>query len=114
MKRSGPINRRTPLRRGESILKRSAMRKHPSKRRSLGVPEEVRAQVFARDRGCVAVLLIREIRCSGSHDPHHVLRRSQGGTDTIDNLVTLCRAHHRWVHEHPKISVDIGLLRRSS
>jgi len=104
MKRS-PLKRTTPL-------KRTPFR--PKSKRPRGVPASVRDDVFARDRGCVAVLLVREIRCSGSLDPHHVLRRSQGGTDTADNLVTLCRAHHDWVHQNPARSFEIGLLRRSS
>ncbi len=27
-------------------------------------------------------------------DPHHVIKRSQGGTDTADNVVVVCRADH--------------------
>lgn len=111
MKRS-PLKRTTTLKRGTSTLKRTPFR--PKSKRPRGVPTSVRNDVFARDRGCVAVLLVRDVRCSGPLDPHHVLRRSQGGTDTADNLLTLCRAHHRWVHEHPALSIEIGLLRKSS
>jgi hypothetical protein len=31
-------------------------------------------------------------------DVHHVILRSAGGSDTIENLVTLCRAHHQMQH----------------
>ena len=31
-------------------------------------------------------------------DVHHVLPRSQGGTNTTKNLITLCRGHHRLLH----------------
>ena len=31
-------------------------------------------------------------------DPHHVVYKSQGGADTLDNLITLCRRCHDSVH----------------
>jgi len=31
-------------------------------------------------------------------DMHHIKFRSQGGKDTADNLVALCREHHSLVH----------------
>ena len=100
MKRSAPL-RRTPLKRGGPIK---------AKGKSRAVPKDIYAQVVARDNGCRAERLVREISCYGRLDPHHIQRRSQGGTDTADNLVTLCRAHHRWVHEHPALSKPLGLL----
>lgn len=35
---------------------------------------------------------------AGLH-PHHIVYRSAGGTDTMDNLVTLCWICHRAVHD---------------
>ncbi len=100
MKRSAPL-RRTPLKRGGPIK---------SKGKSHAVPKDIYAQVVARDNGCAARTAVREISCDGRLDPHHIQRRSQGGADTVENLVTLCRAHHRWVHEHPALSKSLGLL----
>jgi hypothetical protein len=31
-------------------------------------------------------------------DVHHLKLRSEGGTDELDNLLTLCAAHHRALH----------------
>lgn len=31
---------------------------------------------------------------------HHITPRSAGGTDDLDNLVTLCLNHHHQVHGH--------------
>ena len=33
-------------------------------------------------------------------DGHHVEHWSRGGATTLENLVSLCRRHHRFVHEH--------------
>lgn len=101
MKRSGPIKRRTPLKRSSGL-----------KAKRQGIPTDVRSRVFLRDGGCRGRALIPDLSCWGKLDPHHILRRSQGGQDTLDNLVTLCRAHHDWVHAYPESSRNLGLLRR--
>lgn len=31
-------------------------------------------------------------------EAHHIIFRSQGGEDTPDNLISLCRKHHEMVH----------------
>ena len=37
--------------------------------------------------------------CGGlGSDVHHIIFRSQQGTDEACNLITLCRAHHEWAH----------------
>jgi 5-methylcytosine-specific restriction endonuclease McrA len=99
MKRSGPLERRTPLRRTTKLK---------AKRR--GIAPGLRGEVFLRDGGCRGRPLIPDVACWGRLDPHHILRRSQGGQDTPANLVTLCRAHHDWVHAHPEQSRTLGLL----
>jgi 5-methylcytosine-specific restriction endonuclease McrA len=49
----------------------------------------------------------------GALDPHHIQRRSQGGKDTLDNLIPLHRQCHRYIHEHPSEAYDAGFLVRS-
>jgi hypothetical protein len=71
----------------------------------------VKAAVLERDGGCVGAELVPYLRCWGRLDPHHVLRRSRGGKDTEENMVTLCRAHHGYAHEHPLEAKQLGLLR---
>lgn len=106
--RRTPLTRKTPLR-GTATLRRSPMKKGRSKK--LAVPKEIYADVIVRDGGCVARRSVPEVTCYGRLDPHHVLRRSQGGQDTADNLVTLCRAHHDWVHANPASARQLQLLK---
>ena len=41
---------------------------------------------------------------------HHRLRRSQGGLNTLGNLLHLCVACHTIVHRFPALSYDRGWL----
>ena len=50
----------------------------------------LRAALFQRAGGVCEVCRIRE---SGL-EAHHVIKRSQGGADALDNLVALCRHCH--------------------
>ena len=48
-----------------------------------------------RDRGC------RFPGCASQRvDGHHVLPWSHGGAKTLENLCSLCRRHHSYVHEY--------------
>ncbi len=60
------------------------------------IPPRVRRAVIARDRrSCVVPSCRNRIWL----DLHHLTPRSQGGTHSEDNLVTLCSGHHRLLHE---------------
>lgn len=60
------------------------------------VPAAVRKALAVRDGGC---------RFPGCHRPppftdaHHIISWLDGGVTALDNLILLCRFHHRWVHE---------------
>lgn len=63
-------------------------------RRSRTVPPALRRALEARDRGC------RFPGCGLRFtDAHHVRHWADGGETRLDNLVLLCRRHHRAVHE---------------
>ena len=55
----------------------------------------LRRALAARDRGC------RFPGCNNKRfvDGHHLQHWSQGGETNLDNLLSLCRRHHRLVHE---------------
>jgi len=64
-------------------------------RRSRAVPPTLRRALRARDGGC------RFPGCDNRRfvDAHHVRHWAKGGETTLDNLILLCRSHHRAVHE---------------
>jgi hypothetical protein len=64
-------------------------------RKTRTIPPAIRRALNSRDRGC------RFPGCSFKRyvDGHHVRHWAQGGETKLSNLVTLCRFHHRQVHE---------------
>jgi hypothetical protein len=64
-------------------------------RRTRAVPPAMKRALRSRDGGC------RFPGCSQHRfvDAHHIQRWADGGNTSIDNLVLLCRRHHRLVHE---------------
>jgi hypothetical protein len=64
-------------------------------RRSRLIPPAIRRALRLRDDGC------RFPGCIRNHfvDAHHIVHWSDGGETSLDNLVQLCREHHRLVHE---------------
>jgi hypothetical protein len=72
-------------------------------RKTRTIPPATRRALQRRDRGC------RFPGCENRRflDAHHVQHWAQGGETTLDNLLLLCRRHHRAVHEGG-YSVDHG------
>jgi hypothetical protein len=73
------------------------------KRRTLS--PALRRALAARDRGC------RFPGCGRTRfvDGHHVRHWSEGGETSLGNLVSLCRRHHRLVHERGySVRLDAG------
>jgi hypothetical protein len=60
------------------------------------IPAPIRTALSLRDGGC------RFPGCDrppGWTDGHHIKHWADGGPTSLDNLVLLCRRHHRMVHE---------------
>ncbi len=64
-------------------------------RKTRTIPPAIRRALNVRDKGC------RFPGCSFKRyvDGHHVKHWAHGGETKLSNLVTLCRFHHRLVHE---------------
>lgn len=74
---------------------------------------EVREVVLCRDGwACQARERGLEHECFGPINIHHVLMRSQGGTDHPANLVCVCDFAHALIHSKPARSYELGLLQR--
>jgi hypothetical protein len=64
-------------------------------RKTRAIPPAMRRALRARDTGC------RFPGCTNTHyiDGHHIKHWADGGETSLDNLLQLCRHHHRLVHE---------------
>jgi hypothetical protein len=64
-------------------------------RKTRTIPPSIRRALILRDQGC------RFPGCCESKyvDAHHIHHWCDGGETSLDNLVLLCRRHHRLVHE---------------
>jgi hypothetical protein len=64
-------------------------------RKTRSIPPAIRRALRSRDRGC------RFPGCTHSRylDAHHVEHWAHGGETDLTNLLSLCRFHHRRVHE---------------
>ena len=64
-------------------------------RRTRSIPPHIRRALEARDKGC------RFPGCENRRwvDGHHIEHWAKGGETSLDNLVLLCRHHHRLLHE---------------
>lgn len=78
-------------------------------RKTRSIPSALRRALNARDRGC------RFPGCTHTKyvDAHHIHHWAHGGETKASNLVSLCRFHHRKVHEGAVIVqvLDDGALR---
>lgn len=72
---------------------------------------EVVLAARVRDGGCVARALVPEIGCHGPLDGHEVIPRSgwPGGHLVVENVATVCRAHHRWIDRNLIEAHALGL-----
>jgi hypothetical protein len=64
-------------------------------RKTRSIPPAIRRALISRDNGC------RFPGCTHQRyvDAHHIQHWVHGGETKLGNLVTLCRFHHRYVHD---------------
>ena len=107
------LESKDPIKRAERVMKRKmkavenntpacvtghAERNGPENREA--IPATLRHQALLRDDGRCAHLDEQGKRCENRRwiDLHHIRPRSLGGANALENLVTLCSAHHRMEH----------------
>ncbi len=98
-------------------MRRSRIRPVSTKRAAV-LPDLDAAVEAAKERDghtCQAIVRMPGVDCGGHLVGHHMIRRSQwrGGLCVVENIVTLCDAHHRAVHADTALSLRLGLLRYS-
>jgi hypothetical protein len=86
------------------IITRGASEPLDVGRRTPVVPASLRRALVVRDRGCAFPGCDRP---PGWCDAHHVTHWADGGPTSADNLVMLCRRHHRMVHGPGAFTVRI-------
>ena len=64
-------------------------------RKTRTIPPAIRRALQRRDDGCS----FPGCTCSRFVDAHHIRHWADGGETSLNNLVLLCRRHHRMVHE---------------
>jgi hypothetical protein len=73
-------------------------------RRTSVVPPAMRRAVIVRDRHC------RFPGCDRPHtwcDAHHVVHWADGGATAVQNLLLICRRHHRVVHDRGGFRLEL-------
>jgi hypothetical protein len=95
------------VRRGKPLARVSPRRAERARER-----QQVVDRAFARDRWtCRAEKLVPGIECSAHLDAHERIPRSvwPEGMYELDNILSVCRAHHRWIDRNPDAAHDLGL-----
>ena len=126
MKRS-PLSRKTPLNRGESILKRSPLRKRSKKTEEIYKERRsIVKDLLNTHNYCEACIVFHVydrtqdgpphtmptaiVKQNYTRDIHELINRSQGGSILERrNLVAVCRPCHTRITRNPKEAEHLGL-----
>lgn len=108
-------NKRSTFAQSGSHLSREVPLNQRSRQREAAdkAKRPIREAVFRRDGGCVLQRHVRHA-CFGGLTVHHIVKESQGGPYTLENLVALCAwANCTWVEQNREEARTYGLHRDS-
>ncbi len=100
-----PLQRRTPLRKtafkpreGKVWKRMSPISKNKEKAARRFVPQKIINAIKIRSGGICEFVDENGVRCTcqAARTPHHLLKRSQGGKHTMENLKDSCTTHNMW------------------
>ncbi len=78
--------------------------KHREDRAHEAIMRDLRKRAYARDRGlCRAFNYVLKLTTDNPEayaHPHHMVMKSLGGADELENIITLSRYAHDLVHQH--------------
>ena len=90
-------------------MKRTPLKRHSAKGLEyIDELDELRPFLDIRSRGRCEIA--GHLPCCGRVVPHHRKRRSQGGPNTLENLLMVCEWHHTQIHGNPLWSYKHGYL----
>jgi hypothetical protein len=100
------LERNDPVRRAERILKKTLKENAAPARVTGHIVQSLKYQVQSRDTGQCTHKNPLGKRCENRRwlDIHHIRPRSSGGLNTVENLTTLCSAHHKMEHTPESVS----------
>lgn len=112
MKRT-PLHRKTPLRRTGRLRSGGMLQVRRRTPQEFADRVRIRATVYARDGERCRLDGHEGHECQSSLlTVHHLLKASQGGPYSVDNLVTLCAEANDWVEDNPDAAHSVGLVCR--
>lgn len=114
LKRGNSQMKRTELKRGTRRLARVPMMKQSAKnkeRHAAGGDYDL-AKRLMRLRSGGRCEVVFSTRCAGvGEHPHHVLPSGRGGLDVVENLLDSCWICHRELHDNPAEAKRRGVLK---
>ncbi len=99
------LKQEDPVQKAERAALQAKQVLRPAPQNPRLIPASVRHQVNLRDRGECQYRLPNGKRCLARQwvEKHHIKEQSRGGRHTLENLITLCSAHHTGTHGFARV-----------
>jgi len=113
--RRAALTRRTALRAGSAMVRRTGLRRAPAVRsrpRQTGPSQDTKLAAIARDGQCVVGLLCHD-HPAPELVPNHRVNRGMGGSsdpavNQVESIIMVCRLDNGWLEDHPERAYAAG------